>query len=81
MLLKHPDSHHSPSQSASPLLSSAGLPKHKLPSVNAGVIHTALRVCQQYLGVLEHRDIDVTAETDPEVSWGTFLQDYYKVVQ
>ncbi|CAG06724.1 unnamed protein product [Tetraodon nigroviridis] len=56
------------------------LSKHKLPFVNAGVIATALRVCQHYLGVLEHRDIDVTMETDGEVSWGAFLQDYYKVV-
>lgn len=70
-----------PSQSALLLLFSAGLSKHKLPLVNTGVIHTALRVCQQYLCVLEHRDIDVTVETDPEVSWGTFLQDYYTVVQ
>lgn len=49
--------------------------------MDAEVIDTALRVCQQYLGVLEHRDIDVTTETDRKVRWGSFLKDYYKVVQ
>lgn len=76
-----PDSHNSAILSASPLLFYADLSKHKLPFVDAGVIDTALRVCQQYLSVLEHRDIDFTMETDREVSWGAFLQDYYKVVQ
>lgn len=55
--------------------------QHRRRLVDVGVINTALRVCQQYLGVLEHRDIDVAAETPHEVCWGAFLQDYYTVVQ
>lgn len=53
-------------------------------SVGAGVIDMALHVCQQFLRVLEHCDIDVTIETPPAVEeqqWAKFLQDYYMVVQ
>lgn len=52
--------------------------------VGPGVIEMALRVCQEFLSVLEHCDIDVTAEaTQPvqEQQWAEFLQDYYRVVQ
>lgn len=53
-------------------------------SVGLGVIDTALQVCQEFLSVLEHGDIDVTVETPPSVEeqqWAEFLRDYYMVVQ
>lgn len=52
--------------------------------VGPGIIDTALRVCQEFLSVLEHSDIDITVETPPSVEekqWAEFLQDYYMVVQ
>lgn len=67
--------------SESPLLFCADLCQNKHQFISAGVIDTALRVCQQYLSVLEHCDIDVTVETPRDESWEAFLQDYYKVVQ
>lgn len=72
-----PDSHNS----AISLLFCADVCEYKHRFVGAGVIDAALRMCQQYLSVLEHRDIDITIETPRDVSWGAFLQDYYKVVQ
>ncbi|KAF7659892.1 hypothetical protein LDENG_00291510 [Lucifuga dentata] len=55
--------------------------KHRF--VGPRIIDTALHVCQEFLGVLEHSDIDVTMETPPSVKsqqWAEFLQDYYMVV-
>lgn len=52
--------------------------------VGSDVIITALRVCQEFLSVLEHGDIDVSLEKTPSVKeqqWAEFLQDYYMVVQ
>ncbi|XP_029288662.1 tubulin monoglycylase TTLL3 [Cottoperca gobio] len=51
--------------------------------VGPEMIDKALNVCQEFLSVLEHGDIDVTAETPPSVKeqqWAEFLQDYYMVV-
>ncbi|XP_063766982.1 tubulin monoglycylase TTLL3 [Eleginops maclovinus] len=51
--------------------------------VGPGMVDMALHVCQEFLSVLEHGDIDSTAETSPSVKeqqWAEFLQDYYKVV-
>ncbi|XP_060925221.1 tubulin monoglycylase TTLL3 [Limanda limanda] len=51
------------------------------PSVGPETIHTALHVCEEFLSVLEHGDIDET--TPPAVEeqqWAEFLQDYYMVV-
>ncbi|KAM9859394.1 tubulin monoglycylase TTLL3 [Aulostomus maculatus] len=51
--------------------------------ISPGVINTALHVCQEFLNVLAHSDIDVSVETPPAVPeqrWTEFLQDYYKVV-
>ncbi|XP_070814924.1 tubulin monoglycylase TTLL3 isoform X2 [Chaetodon trifascialis] len=51
--------------------------------VGPGLINMALHVCQDFLSVLEHGDIDVTVETPPTVDeqqWAEFLQDYYLVV-
>ncbi|KAM8915397.1 tubulin monoglycylase TTLL3 [Spinachia spinachia] len=52
-------------------------------SVGPGLIDTALHVCQEFLNVLDHRDIDVTVETSASVDeqhWVEFLQDFYMVV-
>lgn len=52
--------------------------------VGPGLIDMALHVCEEFLSVLEHSDIDVTVETHPTVEeqqWAEFLQDYYLVVQ
>ncbi|XP_070758857.1 tubulin monoglycylase TTLL3 [Enoplosus armatus] len=51
--------------------------------VGPGMIDVALHVCQEFLSVLEHSDIDVNVETPPSVEeqqWAEFLQDYYMVV-
>ncbi|XP_054472223.1 tubulin monoglycylase TTLL3-like, partial [Anoplopoma fimbria] len=51
--------------------------------VGPGMIDMALHVCQEFLNVLEHGDIDVTVKTPPSVEeqqWAEFLQDYYMVV-
>ncbi|KAM6947935.1 tubulin monoglycylase TTLL3-like [Lycodopsis pacificus] len=51
--------------------------------VGPGMIDMALHVCQEFLNVLEHGDIDVSVETPPSVEeqhWAEFLQDYYMVV-
>ena len=48
------------------------------------IIDRALQVCQEFLSVLKHSDIDVTAETTTSVEeqqWDEFLRDYYKVAQ
>ncbi|XP_041638588.1 tubulin monoglycylase TTLL3 [Cheilinus undulatus] len=46
-----------------------------------GLIHFALHMCEEFLSVLEHNDIDVSVETSlEEPQWAAFLQDYYKVV-
>ncbi|XP_030585538.1 tubulin monoglycylase TTLL3-like isoform X2 [Archocentrus centrarchus] len=53
-------------------------------SVGPEIIDTALRVCQEFLSVLKHSDIDVTTEIPPSVEeqrWAEFLQHYYTVVQ
>ncbi|XP_040059661.1 tubulin monoglycylase TTLL3 isoform X1 [Gasterosteus aculeatus] len=51
--------------------------------VGPELIDTALHVCQEFLNILDHRDIDVTVETSASVEeqhWVEFLQDYYMVV-
>lgn len=51
-------------------------------NVGPGIIATALHVCQEFLSVLEHGDIDL--ETSPSVEeqqWTEFLRQYYMVVQ
>ncbi|CAL8335827.1 unnamed protein product [Lota lota] len=51
--------------------------------VAAGVIDSALHVCQEFLDSLEHGDIDVAMETFTsltEQQWAEFLHDYYLVV-
>ncbi|XP_039884775.1 tubulin monoglycylase TTLL3 [Simochromis diagramma] len=52
-------------------------------SVGPEIINTALHVCQEFLSVLKHSDIDVTAEIPPsveEAQWAEFLKHYYMVV-
>ncbi|XP_051270312.1 tubulin monoglycylase TTLL3 isoform X2 [Dicentrarchus labrax] len=59
------------------------LEKMECRFVGPGIIDVALHVCQEFLSVLEHGDIDVTDETHPSVGeqqWAEFLQDYYMVV-
>ncbi|XP_076870682.1 tubulin monoglycylase TTLL3 [Brachyhypopomus gauderio] len=60
--------------------------QHKLQAsqrVGAGLIDTALHVCQEYLNSLEHCDIDVALETPPALSvqeWDDFIRNYYLVI-
>lgn len=44
---------------------------------------TACRVCQAYLGQLEHEDLDVldTAEELTEAEWQDLTRQYYSLVQ
>ncbi|XP_029358893.1 tubulin monoglycylase TTLL3 [Echeneis naucrates] len=51
--------------------------------VGPEIITTALHVCQEFLSVLDHGDIDATVRTTPAVDeqqWPEFLRDYYMVV-
>uniref|UniRef100_A0A3Q3L4L8 Tubulin tyrosine ligase-like family, member 3 n=1 Tax=Mastacembelus armatus TaxID=205130 RepID=A0A3Q3L4L8_9TELE len=51
--------------------------------VGPEMIDTALHVCQEFLSILEHSDIDIRVGTRPSVEeqqWAEFLQDYYMVV-
>ncbi|KAI4905758.1 hypothetical protein NFI96_018694 [Prochilodus magdalenae] len=54
------------------------LPKQKL---GAGLIDTALRVCQEYLSSREHNDIDVESPSSlSEQQWADFIQNYYLII-
>lgn len=66
------------------LFASAELDDVEHQCVSPEIIAMALHVCQEFLSVLKHGDIDVTAETPhlvKEQQWAGFLQDYYMVVQ
>ena len=59
-------------------------PDLKLPSLPGQVVDTACRVCQAYLGQLEHEDIDVletSTEALSEEEWNDLIQQYYLLVQ
>ncbi|MED6253532.1 hypothetical protein ATANTOWER_013282 [Ataeniobius toweri] len=57
--------------------------KHRSkPLVPSQMITTALKVCQEYLESLEHRDIDKTLETPQTLTqeqWAEFISSYYLV--
>ncbi|MEQ2268407.1 hypothetical protein XENORESO_012541 [Xenotaenia resolanae] len=57
--------------------------KHRSkPLVPSPMITTALKVCQEYLESLEHRDIDKTLETPQTLTqeqWAEFISSYYLV--
>lgn len=45
---------------------------------------TACRVCQAYLGQLEHEDIDVSEDAAKDLTedeWQELIQQYYSLVQ
>ncbi|XP_066519650.1 tubulin monoglycylase TTLL3 isoform X2 [Hoplias malabaricus] len=51
--------------------------------LGAGLIDTALYVCQEYLNSREHKDIDVALDSPPSLSeqqWNDFIQNYYLVI-
>ncbi|KAK2862477.1 hypothetical protein Q5P01_002010 [Channa striata] len=53
------------------------------PVVLSKIIDIALRVCQEYLDSLEHRDIDISVETPQTLmkeEWAEFINNYYLVV-
>ncbi|GAB1299713.1 Protein monoglycylase TTLL8 [Apodemus speciosus] len=59
-------------------------PDLKLPSLSGQVVDTACKVCQAYLGQLEHEDIDVSessTEALSEEEWNDLTQQYYLLVQ
>lgn len=59
-------------------------PELKLPSLSGQVVDTACKVCQAYLGQLEHEDIDVSeasTEALSEEEWNDLTQQYYLLVQ
>uniref|UniRef100_A0A8C6HPQ8 Tubulin tyrosine ligase-like family, member 8 n=1 Tax=Mus spicilegus TaxID=10103 RepID=A0A8C6HPQ8_MUSSI len=58
-------------------------PDLKLPSLSGQVVDTACKVCQAYLGQLEHEDIDVSeasTEALSEEEWNDLIQQYYLLV-
>ncbi|XP_063120771.1 protein monoglycylase TTLL8 isoform X13 [Rattus norvegicus] len=58
-------------------------PDLKLPSLSGQVVDTACKVCQAYLGQLEHEDIDLSdasAEALSEEEWNDLTQQYYLLV-
>lgn len=59
-------------------------PDLKLLSLSGQVVDTACKVCQAYLGQLEHEDIDVSdasAEALSEEEWNDLTHQYYLLVQ
>ncbi|XP_059185040.1 tubulin monoglycylase TTLL3-like isoform X2 [Centropristis striata] len=53
------------------------------PVVLSQMINSALKVCQEFLESLEHRDIDINLETPQtltEDEWAEFINSYYLVV-
>nr|XP_045008211.1 protein monoglycylase TTLL8 [Jaculus jaculus] len=55
----------------------------KLKGLSGQLIDTACKVCQAYLGQLEHEDIDMTetgAENLSEEEWDKLIQQYYSLV-
>lgn len=54
------------------------------PLVPSQIIYSALKVCQEYLENLEHRDIDKNLETPQTLTqeqWAEFINSYYLVAQ
>lgn len=48
------------------------------------MIDSALRVCQEFLESLEHKDIDISLKTPQTLTkeeWAEFINNYYLVVQ
>lgn len=48
------------------------------------MIDSALKVCQEFLDSLEHRDIDISLETPQTLTkeeWAEFIDSYYLVVR
>ncbi|XP_008283674.1 tubulin monoglycylase TTLL3-like [Stegastes partitus] len=50
------------------------------PVVLSQMINSALKVCQQLLDSLEHKDIDMNSETLTQEEWTEFIDNYYLVV-
>lgn len=55
----------------------------ELRGLSGQLVDTACRVCQAYLGQLEHEDLDVldTAEELTEAEWQDLTRQYYSLVQ
>ncbi|KAF5926046.1 hypothetical protein HPG69_016753 [Diceros bicornis minor] len=56
----------------------------KLTGLSGQVVDMACRVCQAYLGQLEHEDIDVSEDTTQDLTedeWKDLTQQYYSLVQ
>ncbi|KAF3689540.1 Tubulin monoglycylase TTLL3 [Channa argus] len=67
------------------ICSSQDLKKRKKskPIILSQIIDSALRVCQESLESLEHRDIDISSETPHSLmkqEWAEFINNYYLVV-
>ncbi|KAM4838335.1 protein monoglycylase TTLL8 [Urocitellus parryii] len=55
----------------------------KFRSLSGQLVDTACKVCQAYLGQLEHEDIDVSESSKEELSedeWNDLIQQYYSLV-
>ncbi|VTJ91429.1 Hypothetical predicted protein [Marmota monax] len=56
----------------------------KFRGLSGQLVDTACKVCQAYLGQLEHEDIDVSESSKEELSedeWNDLIQQYYSLVQ
>lgn len=55
-----------------------------LQGLSGQLVDTACKVCQAYLGQLEHEDIDVSESSTQALSedeWNDLIQQYYSLVQ
>lgn len=56
----------------------------KLRGLSGQLVDTACRVCQAYLGQLEHEDIDISEDAVQDLTedeWKDLTQQYYALVQ
>lgn len=56
----------------------------KPTGLSGQLVDTACRVCQAYLGQLEHEDIDVSEDAAKDLTedeWQELIQQYYSLVQ
>lgn len=56
----------------------------RLTGLSGQLVDTACRVCQAYLGQLEHRDIDVPEDAGTgltEEEWKDLTEQYYSLIQ
>lgn len=56
----------------------------KLMGLSGQLVDTACKVCQAYLGRLEHKDIDISEDASKDLTedeWKDLTEQYYSLIQ